>query len=88
MSEEQIFKELTKICGLRRLSNDPKILEEYSKDLSFFPKKVPKYVVWPKNRKQLQEILKLANNLNFSVIPVSSSSGPRHHGDTIIIVSF
>ena len=32
MSEEQIFKELTKICGLRRLSNDPKILEEYSKE--------------------------------------------------------
>lgn len=83
MSEEQIFKELSKICGLRGLSNEPKILEEYSKDLSFFPKKVPKYVVWPKNRKQLQEILKLANNLNFSVVPVSSSSGPRHHGDTI-----
>lgn len=83
MSEEQIFKELAKICGLRSISNEHKILEEYSNDLSFFPKKEPKYVLWPKNRNQIEKVIKAANSLDFSIIPVSSPSGPRHHGDTI-----
>ena len=67
MSEEQILEELIEVCGTRNISKEPKLLEEYSKDLSFFPKKVPKYVIWPKNRKQVQKVLKLANNLKFSI---------------------
>ncbi|MFX1306316.1 MAG: FAD-binding protein [Promethearchaeota archaeon] len=83
MSEAQLYKELVKICGLKAISNDPKILKEFSEDLSFFPRNEPKYVIWPRNRDQIQKILKLANSLKFSIIPVSSPSGPRHHGDTI-----
>ncbi|TET55994.1 MAG: FAD-binding oxidoreductase [Promethearchaeota archaeon] len=83
MSEENIYQELVKITASKNISNDPKVLEEYSEDLSFFPKKKPKYVIWPSNRNQIQKIIKLANSLNFSIIPVSSQSSPRHHGDTI-----
>ncbi len=83
MSEENIYQELVKITGSKNISNDPKVLEEYSEDLSFFPKKNPKYVIWPSNRNQIQKIIKLANSLNFSIIPVSSQSSPRHHADTI-----
>jgi len=83
MNETKIYQELSKIAGSKNISKDPKVLEEFSKDLSFFPKKEPKYVIWPRNRNQIQKIIKLANSLNFSIIPVSSSSGPRHHGDTI-----
>lgn len=83
MSETKIYQELVKIAGSKNISNDPKILEKYSEDLSFFPKKEPKYVIWPKNRSQIQKMIKLANSLSFSIIPVSSPSGPRHHGDTI-----
>ena len=83
MSEEHIYQELVKICGSKNVSNNSNILEEFSKDLSFFPKKKPKYVIWPKNRNQIKKILKLANSLKLSIIPVSSPSGPRHHGDTI-----
>ncbi|MFX1502968.1 MAG: FAD-binding protein [Promethearchaeota archaeon] len=83
MSEDQIFKELVKICGLKSISNESKLLEEYSKDLSFFSKKEPKYIIWPKNRRYIQKILKLANSMGFSIIPISSPTGPRHHGDTI-----
>ncbi|MFX1317151.1 MAG: FAD-binding protein, partial [Promethearchaeota archaeon] len=32
---------------------------------------------------EIEKILKLANKLNFSVIPVSSSSTFKHHGDTV-----
>ncbi|MFX1379308.1 MAG: FAD-binding protein [Promethearchaeota archaeon] len=83
MSEDQIHTELVKICGLKNISNDSTLLEEFSEDLSFLPKNYPKYIIWPKNRKQIQKILKAANSFNFSIVPVSSPSGPRHHGDTI-----
>jgi len=83
MSETKIYQELVKIVGSKNISKDPKVLKDYSEDMSFFPKKDPKYIIWPKNRNQIQKIIKLANSLNFSIIPVSSSSGPRHHGDTI-----
>ncbi|MFX1418454.1 MAG: FAD-binding protein [Promethearchaeota archaeon] len=83
MNEELIYQELVKICGSKKITNNSIILEEFSNDFSFFSGVKPKYVIWPKNRKQIQKILKLANSLNFSVIPVSSPTGPRHHGDTI-----
>ncbi|MFX1388966.1 MAG: FAD-binding oxidoreductase [Promethearchaeota archaeon] len=83
MSEEQIYTKLVKICGSKNISNDPTLLKKYSKDLSFFHKNEPKYIICPENRKQIQDILILANLLKLSIIPVSSPSGPRHHGDTI-----
>jgi len=83
MNHTKIYQELAKITGSKNISKDSKILEKFSEDLSFFPKKKPKYVIWPKNQEQIQKIIKLANSLDFSIIPVSSPSGPRHHGDTI-----
>jgi len=83
MNQEQIYQKLIKICGKKNISDNPKIIEKYSKDLSLVPEKIPIYVICPKNVDQVQNILKLANSLNFSLIPVSSNSGPRHHGDTV-----
>ncbi len=83
MSEDNIYQMLAKICGSKNLSSDPNILKKYSKDLSFFPERTPKYVVWPSTAKNIEEILKLANSLKFSVIPISSGTGARHHGDSI-----
>ena len=83
MTEDILYQKLVKICSSKNISNDPNVLTKYSKDLSFSPEIAPKYVVWPSNTKIIEEILKLANDLKFSVVPISSSSGPRHHGDTI-----
>jgi hypothetical protein len=83
MSEEQLYQELIKICGSKFISNDPDLLESYSMDLSFVKGKIPKYVVWLKKTKQIEEILKLANKIGFSIVPISSSSPLRYHGDTI-----
>ncbi|MFX0006898.1 MAG: FAD-binding oxidoreductase, partial [Candidatus Hermodarchaeota archaeon] len=83
MSEEQIYTELIKICGSKNISNDSNLLKKYSEDLSIFPKNEPKYIIWPENRKQIQQILRLANTFKFAIVPVSSPTGPRHHGDTI-----
>ena len=83
LSNDKIFQMLVKICGSKSISNNLDVLNSYSKDMSFFPGKMPDYVVWPSNTKEIEKILKLANNEKFSVIPISSSAGPRHHGDTV-----
>ncbi len=83
MSEKIIYQRLVEICGKKNVSNDRDILTDYSKDLSFFPEKLPLHVVWAKNKDQVEKIVRFANELNFSIVPVSSSGGPRHHGDTI-----
>ncbi|MFX0080634.1 MAG: FAD-binding oxidoreductase [Candidatus Hodarchaeota archaeon] len=83
MSEELIYQKLVKICGSKFISNESELLESYSTDLSFVEGKIPNYIVWLNKTKQIEQILKLANELGFSVIPISSSSPIRYHGDTI-----
>ena len=74
---------LIKICSAEKVIDEPEILKEYSKDLSLFPTKEPQLVVYPKNTKQVQEIVKVANEYNISIIPISSPNKLRFHGDTI-----
>jgi hypothetical protein len=83
MIELEIHKNLVKVCGSKFVSKDPELLESYSRDLSFVIGKIPRFIVWPKKTEQVEKILKLANLLEFSVIPISSSSILRYHGDTI-----
>ncbi len=83
MKKEVIRKKLAKICGSKDLSDDPKTLKIFSEDMSFTEGHIPDFVVWPSKTQEIEKILKLANKLNFSVIPVSSSSIFKHHGDTI-----
>ncbi|MFX1445528.1 MAG: FAD-binding oxidoreductase [Promethearchaeota archaeon] len=83
MGNDIIFQKLVKICGSKNVSNDPEILANYSKDMSFIQEKMPISIVWPSNTNKIEEIVKLANLEKFSIIPISSNKGPRHHGDTI-----
>ena len=78
-----IYQKLVNICGEKNASNNLEILKTYSEDCSFVSGKTPISVAWPNNSKQIEEILKLANSIGFSVIPISSSSNVRYHGDTI-----
>ena len=83
MRVEDLHKNFVKICGSKFVSDDPEVLESYSKDLSFVEGKVPSFIIWPRKAKQVEKILKLANSLGFSVIPISSSSHIHYHGDTV-----
>jgi hypothetical protein len=83
MSGDKLYQKLVKICGSKFISNDPELLEKYSTDLSFVEGRIPKYVIWLNKTKQIEKTLKLANAVGFSVIPISSSSPIRYHGDTI-----
>ena len=83
LSENILSQQLAKICGSKNITNNQEILKEYSTDMSFFKGKVPKFVIWPSKTQEILKILKLANQMNFYIIPVSSSSKLRQHGDTL-----
>jgi len=83
MNSDKILQDLTNICGSRNISQDPKELKEYSNDLSFLKGKSPLCIVWPSNSQDVAKIVKLANDLKFSIIPVSLKSKFKHHGNSV-----
>ncbi len=83
MSNSKIFENLRDIYGTSKFSIDEELLKNYSKDLSFLPGKSPICIVWPSKTKEIQRTIKLANQLYFSLIPVSSKGYLRQNGDTI-----
>ncbi|MFX1498149.1 MAG: FAD-binding oxidoreductase [Promethearchaeota archaeon] len=83
LNDKSLLQKLINICGSKNISYDKEILEKYSKDMSFLQGTIPNLVVWPFKTEQVQKILELANKMKFAVIPISSSSKLRHHGDTI-----
>jgi len=74
------------IVGSDNVSDDPILLETYAKDHSFIPKRSPLLVVFPRSRQQVQEIVKLANDVKIPIVPVSSGP-PRFRGDTVPALS-
>jgi len=91
----EIILELKNIFGNENISEDLKILEQYASDTSieFYKGKKPVCVVWPRNIKDVQSLIKIANKYSFGLVPTSSSN-PRLHGtsvpkvDNAIIVDF
>ncbi len=73
---------LREIVGEEGLSDDPLELEGFSSDLSGWGRGEPLCVVRPRNPRQVQSVVDLANHLGLNLVPVSS--GPPHHrGDTV-----
>jgi hypothetical protein len=83
LSDNMLLQSLIKICGSKNVCNNTEILEEYSKDMSFIIGKAPRLVVWPSKADQILKIIKLANQMKFPVIPISSGSHVRYYGITI-----
>ena len=73
---------LAKIVGAGNASSKPALLEEYSYDMSFVNPVKPAYVVKPRSMADVEKLVKLANETNTPLVPVSS--GPPHfRGDTV-----
>jgi len=83
LNKYQIYQSLHEIYDSKRISNSEEILKNYSKDLSFVPERFPLCIVWPSKAREIEETIKLANQLKFSIIPVSSKMDSRQNGDTI-----
>jgi FAD/FMN-containing dehydrogenase len=76
------YEALGKIVKPENLVSNNDVLEKYSRDYSFTKPDWPIMVVFPENKSQIKEIVKLANGNKIPLIPVSS--GPPHfHDDTV-----
>jgi FAD/FMN-containing dehydrogenase len=65
-------QELAGIVGPEYVSDEPEILERYSRDYSFVTPRRPRCVVFPKNTEEVQGIVKYANEHMTPVTPRSS----------------
>jgi FAD/FMN-containing dehydrogenase len=75
-------QKLVKIVGAGSVSDRPATLDEYYRDMSFVNAVRPACVVRPKNAREVQALVKLANETLTPLVPVSS--GPPHcRGDTV-----
>ena len=64
---------LRQVVGRKFVADSPEESEPYSKDYSLSPMRMPDYVVKPKNKEEIQQVLRLANEYKTPVIPVSSA---------------
>lgn len=74
-------EELIKIVGKENVIDDEAALKSYSVDLSLQAAKKPMLVVKPKDRDEVQKIVKLANERLIPLVPASSKV--HFHGETI-----
>ena len=74
--------ELEKIFGAAAVSDKEADLAAYAGDKSFAKAIAPSFVVKAKNADQVEALVKLANEKEFPIIPVSSGA-PHYKGDTV-----
>lgn len=87
-----IAQELNRSIGAENVSTDLAALRSYSRDYSLVAGTCPDFIVYPRSKKDVREIVRIANQHEVSLVPVSSGP-PRFHGDTLpskrgIVVDF
>jgi FAD/FMN-containing dehydrogenase len=73
---------LEQIMGSGQVSQEAAILNAYAQDMSFVNSIKPTFVVKPQTGEAIQKLVKLANETQTPLVPVSSGS-PHFRGDTI-----
>ncbi len=73
---------LTQIVGPGRVSQEAATLDAYARDVSFVNAVTPMYVVKPQTSQAIQQLVRLANDTQTPLVPVSSGS-PHFRGDTV-----
>ncbi|MBI9074208.1 MAG: FAD-binding oxidoreductase [Desulfatibacillum sp.] len=73
---------LAQIIGDSQVSDDPADLEGFSTDHSYAGKTTPALIVRPGNPQEIQNVVKLANEMDLNLVPVSSGA-PRFRGDSV-----
>ena len=73
---KDIYKSLFNILGPERISDDPAVMEAYTRDIlppGILNPSAPEFVALPASTKEVQAIIKLANRYKFTFIPVGSN---------------
>ena len=73
---------LARIVGKDQVSDDPADLQAFSSDHSYTTKTTPSLIVRPRSPREIQDVVKLANEMDLSLVPVSSGA-PRFRGDSV-----
>jgi FAD/FMN-containing dehydrogenase len=77
-----ITEKLMQIVGPGQAIQDAATLDSYASDISFVNSIKPRFVVKPQNSQAVQELIKLANETQIPLVPLSSGA-PHFRGDTI-----
>lgn len=67
-----IKDELIGVIGTENVSDDPGVLESYSKDYSLAPPRMPDFAIYPENTGQVRDIVRICNQYSLPIIPCSS----------------
>ncbi len=81
-ADTPVKKRLAEIVGAQALSDEPHVLKNYTNCLGSVQAGEPVAVVRPRNRGEVQAIVRLANELGINLIPASSGT-PRFRGGTV-----
>jgi hypothetical protein len=73
---------LSDIVGKANIDSKPATLDAYSQDMSFVNPVRPACVVRPPTAEAVQKLVKLANETNTALVPMSSGA-PHFRGDTV-----
>lgn len=77
----QIKAKLAKFVGGDNVSDDPEVLRVSAADHSLEKLRMPSYIVRPKDAKEIQDVIQLANECKLPVYP--SSSGIHFNGSAL-----
>jgi FAD/FMN-containing dehydrogenase len=80
----QIIKGLADIVGAENVSDDPQVLQWYSKDSSLSRPRLPQYVAKPQNTDEIQKVIQMANEHRVPVF--TCSSGVHFYGNSIPVL--
>jgi len=81
-SEKELRAQLEELIGRDRILDDSALLDQYSYDHSFVTGRKPLWIVQVREGKEIQSLVRWANQTSLPLIPVSS--GPPHfRGDTL-----
>ncbi|MFZ2462791.1 MAG: FAD-linked oxidase C-terminal domain-containing protein [Caldibacillus thermoamylovorans] len=75
----QTVNELKELLDEERVSQNPTVLEQHSKDESYHTPNLPDVVVFPKTKEEVAAIMKLANQYEIPVVPFGIGSSLEGH---------
>jgi len=82
VAESPVKKRLSEIVGSQAVSDKPDVLQSYAGGFGSMPEGEPIATVRPRNRNEVQAIVRLANELGINLVPASSGP-PRFRGGTV-----
>lgn len=80
--DKKVLDKLSGIVGKEAVSTDAAALAEFSSCLGSAAQGQPSAIVKPKDRKQVQAVIRLANELKLNLVP-TSSGGPHFNSGTV-----